>query len=149
MSRSHYSDDEELNGAELNRWRNAVSAAIAGKRGQAMLREMLVALDAMSEKVLIKGELVSEEGQFCALGAIGAKRGIDLAALDDYDPGDIAKALKVARALAAEIVYQNDECSPPSWYYEDNVRKTRKPETRAERWTRMREWVVANIGVIK
>ena len=64
MSRSGYSDD--CSGRELNLWRGAVESAIRGKRGQAFLREMLVALDAMPEKRLIAGELVTPTGEVCA-----------------------------------------------------------------------------------
>jgi hypothetical protein len=45
MSRSGYSDDHSE--WDLIRWRGAVASAIRGKRGQAFLRELLVALDAM------------------------------------------------------------------------------------------------------
>ena len=143
MSRSGYSDD--LDGAELNRWRNAVEAAIAGKRGQAMLRDMLEALDAMPVKELIQGELVDDDGRFCALGALGAKRGIDMTSFDGYDSDDLGRAFKIARELAAEVAFQNDECGPSTWFYEDNVRKTREPERPAECWVRMRKWVADRV----
>ena len=45
MSRSGYSTD--LDDQALNLWRGTVHRAIHGKRGQAMLRELLAALDAM------------------------------------------------------------------------------------------------------
>lgn len=57
MSRSGYVDDMCDQWA-LIRYRGAVSSAIRGKRGQAFLREMLAALDAMPEKRLISGVLV-------------------------------------------------------------------------------------------
>lgn len=43
MSRSGYSDDCD----HIELWRAAVDAAVSGKRGQAFLRELLGALDAM------------------------------------------------------------------------------------------------------
>ena len=47
MSRSGYSDDDE--DGRLAMWRGAVQSAIRGKRGQAALRELLTALDAMRQ----------------------------------------------------------------------------------------------------
>lgn len=57
MSRSGYVDDMGDQWAMI-RYRGAVSSAIRGRRGQAFLREMLAALDAMPEKRLISGALV-------------------------------------------------------------------------------------------
>ena len=48
MSRSGYSDDIDDNWAHIM-WRGRVASSIRGKRGQAMLRELLAALDAMPE----------------------------------------------------------------------------------------------------
>ena len=52
MSRSGYSDDCE----NLGLWRGAVEKSIKGKRGQAFLKEMLVALDSLPEKKLIEND---------------------------------------------------------------------------------------------
>lgn len=57
MSRSGYTEDCDDNW-QLIRWRGAVASAIRGKRGQAFLRELLAALDAMPEKRLIADALV-------------------------------------------------------------------------------------------
>jgi len=46
MSRSGYSDDCDDQWS-LICWRGAVKSAIRGKRGQAFLKEMLAALDAL------------------------------------------------------------------------------------------------------
>jgi hypothetical protein len=56
MSRSGYHDDG--GGWSLICWRGAVAAAMRGKRGQAFLKEMLAAFDAMPEKRLVAGRLV-------------------------------------------------------------------------------------------
>lgn len=48
MSRSGYSND----GENIAMWRGQVASAIRGKRGQAFLRELVEALDAMPEKRL-------------------------------------------------------------------------------------------------
>lgn len=134
MSRSGYTED--CDGWALIRWRGAVKAAIRGKRGQSFLREMLASLDAMPEKRLITDELEATaedgecEGGVCAIGAVGQSRGIDMTAIDTYEHDDLGKAFGIARALAQEIMYENDDCS---WGNES-------PE---QRWERMRRWVVS------
>ena len=77
MSRSGYSVDGDLDHWQLIRWRGAVNSAMNGKRGQAFLRELLDALDALPEPKLIDHDLVRYDGStdtnlFCALGAVGA-----------------------------------------------------------------------------
>lgn len=129
MSRSGYSDDCE--GWDLIRWRGAVASATHGSRGQAFLKEMLAALDAMPEKRLIAHELEAK-GEVCAIGAVGAKRGIDMSKLDPEDREGVARAFGIAPALAAEIVFMNDESF---WSKEE-------PEARFDR---MRAWVVSQI----
>ena len=83
MSRSGYVDDFDEQWS-LIRWRGAVRSAIKGARGQAFLREMLEALEAMPDKRLIEEEL-EQNGEVCALGSVGLKRGIDMKALDPDD----------------------------------------------------------------
>ena len=130
MSRSGYSDN--CDGWALICWRGAVASAIKGKRGQAFLRELLDALDAMPVKELITEDL-ERDGSYCALGVIGARRGLDLKAIDAEDPEDVAKHFEIARALAAEISYENDEASP----------FIREPP--GQLWMRMRRWTAENI----
>jgi hypothetical protein len=113
-------------------WRGAVRSASRGKRGQAMFREMLDALDAMPVKELIRNQIVELNGQRCAFGVLGEKRGLDLADVDPEDNAHIAQVFGVAHALACEVMYENDEAY-------------RYDETPAERWTRMRAWVAGNI----
>ena len=129
MSRSGYS--EGCDGWELICWRGAVASAIRGTRGQALLREMRDALDAMETKELIYGELEAE-GQHCALGVVGAKRGMDLAKIDSYDPFSVGEAFGIARALAAEISFINDDGY--GWR-----------STPAQRWANVRAWVESQI----
>src|SRR5437868_4429286 len=102
MSRSGYSDD--CDGWAAIRWRGAVAAATKGARGQALLREMMAALDAMPVKELVAHELEAE-GSYCALGVVGKARGLDMAKLDPEDRDQVAEAFGIAPALAAEIVY--------------------------------------------
>jgi len=126
MSRSGYTDD--CDSWDLIRWRGAVRSAIRGKRGQAFLREMLDALDALPDPVLISEELIDPDGDVCAIGSVGKARGMDMSGMDYEEPDEIAKAFGIARALAAEIAYENDE---GSWH----------DETPANRFKRIRKWV--------
>lgn len=126
MSRADYSDD--CSGWDLIRWRGAVTSAIRGERGQKLLHELAEALDAMPVKRLIAHEFKNLDGEFCALGALGAKRGMDLTKLDPECPDGVAKQFGIANALAREIMFTNDEVG---W-----------GETTPERrWTAVRKWV--------
>lgn len=132
MSRSGYTGD--CDGFALVRWRGAVERAIRGKRGQALLREMAAALDAMPEKRLIAGKL-EQDGEVCALGAVGRARGLTMPTLDpedDYKQRHIlARMFDIAPAMAAEITYMNDEAWPS--------------QAAEERWARMRKWMEGEI----
>lgn len=133
MSRSGYSDDYDNDWA-LICWRGAVKSAIRGKRGQAFLNEMLSALDDLPDKRLIKGDLVAD-GEVCALGAVGLKRAIPgILDIDPYDRDTVAGIFGIPPALAAEIMYINDEAV--GYWVEE------KPETR---WQRVRDWVAREV----
>jgi hypothetical protein len=118
MSRHGYTDecDDVL---AMGRWQGALSSAIRGRRGQAMLRELAAALDAMPVRELHAGIFVTPEGEYCALGVLGAARGIDLAHLnpdpdDEYleypaGPGRVAATFGIAEALAREVMWRNDD----------------------------------------
>lgn len=127
MSRSGYSDDCE----NLCLWRKAVDNAIGGKRGQAFLYEMLHAMAALPEHKLIDGDL-EREGSVCAIGSVGKARGIDMTGIDVEDRDAVAKLFGIAPALAAEIVYMNDEAE---WH----------AETPEQRFARMRKWIEGHI----
>lgn len=131
MSRSGYSDD--CDGWALIRWRGMVASAIRGKRGQQLLRELAEAMDAMPVKELISDELEAD-GAYCALGVVGAKRGIDLSKIDPEDPEQVGKAFNIAECLAQEIVFVNDD----DWGYPKE-----HPE---DRWKRVRAWVEKQIN---
>ena len=126
MSRSGYSEDCE----NINLYRGRVARAVRGRRGQAFLREMGTALDAMEVKELITDEIVTEDGQACAIGAVALARGLDVSALDVEDSDAVADVFGIAPCLAAEIAFENDE----AW----------GRQTPAERWERMRKWVDEN-----
>lgn len=117
MSRSGYSDDWDFDWWSHIRW-----------RGQAFLREMIEALDAMPEKRLIANNL-EHAGNVCAIGSVGVKRGVDMSEIDPEDYNRVAAVFGIARQLVQEIEFMNDEgvyCL-----------------TDEERWQKMRAWVVS------
>ena len=134
MSRSGYGDD--CDEGSLGLYRGAVQRAIDGKRGQAMLRDLLVALDAMPVKALAVESLVTAEGEFCTLGVLGHARGLMMPPVDpeDFDNEAVARLFGVAPSLIREIVYENDEG--------DLFCIGVGP---AQRWERMRGWVAAQL----
>lgn len=129
MSRSGYCDD--LDTWDLIRWRGAVASAIRGRRGQAFLKEMLEALDDLPEKKLIASELETEDGQVCALGAVGVSRNMNLRELDPEDREKVAGLFGIPFSLACEIVHLNDE------------RFGR--ESPEQRFAMMREWITKQL----
>ena len=133
MSRAGYSDDAE----NIAMWRGQVASAIRGKRGQAFLREMLEALDAMPEKLLIAEDL-RRDGNVCAIGTVGAKRGVDLEALDPYDYEALGRTFGIAYQLVCEIEYVNDE----RWFLAGQYIPNPTPE---QRWQIVRDWVEEQI----
>lgn len=133
MSRSGYSDDMDDQWAFI-RWRGYVASAIRGKRGQAFLREMLAAMDAMPEKKLIANDLETADGAVCAIGSVGKARGIDMSALDPEDYSTVANTFGINEKLVQEIVYMNDEAFDNYW--------CKTPE---ERFQKMRAWIVSHI----
>jgi hypothetical protein len=126
MSRHGYCDDCDDDLA-FGRWRGRVASAIRGKRGQAFLRELRDALESMPEKVLISEQLVTADGECCAIGAVALARGCDVSDLDPEEADRVAERFGIAEVLVREIVYWNDDD------YGDVT-----PEAR---WQRMRKWV--------
>ncbi len=124
MSRSGYSDDCD----NLGLWLGAVQRATTGYRGQHFLKKLLAALDALPTKRLITDAIKNEQGEVCALGALDPN-------IETYYSEELAAHFGIARALAAEIVYQNDEF--------DNWRLHK--ETPEQRYKRMRAWVASRI----
>jgi len=142
MSRTGWTD-----GYEDDQWRaimasGAIKSAIRGKRGQAFLRDLAEALDAMPDKRLADGLLVAEDGCKCALGVLGERRGLDLLALQqplDWDQEAIAKAFGVAESLTNQVQWINDE----SAFVSDPVGDSDKE--RRLRWKEVRDWVAKNL----
>jgi len=137
MSRSGYTDS----GDNLAMWRGQVASATRGKRGQRFFRELLSALDAMPEKRLIRHAL-EEEGEVCAIGALGRAKGVDMTAIDPECPEQVAPVFGIAECLAQEVVYMNDE------YFDHRyVANTRVDFTPEQLWQKMRAWVAEQIRV--
>ena len=141
MSRSGYSDD--LDQKDLAMWRGQVRSSIRGKRGQAFLRELAKAMDAMPVKELIFGELVDGDN-CCTIGVVCKARKLDVSAVDPHDPEAVGDLVGIARQLAAEIEYENDDNSH-RFERQPDGRWKRIEETPAERWQRMRKWVESHI----
>jgi hypothetical protein len=139
MSRSGYDYDGDYDQWKSIMWRANVDRAIRGRRGQAFLREMLAALDAIPTKRLIDRDLERLDG-VCALGAVGRLRGTDMSGIDleqypEYEvPHVVANTFGITGVLAAEIMYVNDE-----W---GGYWRTETPE---QRWDRVRRWVAEQI----
>jgi hypothetical protein len=131
MGRSGYCDDWDCDQWAMIRWRGAVESALKGKRGQAFLKELVQALDALPEKKLIDDKLISEDGSVCALGAVGKARSLDMSNIDPHDPETVSSKFGIALAMAREIEYMNDE-----WFHS---------ETPEQRFDRMRHWAVSYI----
>lgn len=89
MSRAGYSDDFE--GGELNVWRGAVKSAIRGKRGQAFLKELAAAMDAMPDKRQRLGALYDEANK--GEGATLCENDLYGFNLDQLDPMAVAQNL--------------------------------------------------------
>jgi|ERR1700679_542053 len=117
------------------RWRGAVASILRGKRGQAFLRELLRALDALPMPRLISGELEDCNGEVCALGAVGRVRGLQMAEIDIEDYEQVATAFFVHEKLAQEVMFINDE-----WGYKPN-----SVPGMEHRFRVVRDWVLKNI----
>ncbi len=128
MGRSGYSD--EINTWELIKYRGQVASAIRGQRGQHFLKELVAALEAMPIKELISEDLVNENEQVCALGALGKARGIDMTGIDPYDHERLAATFGIAHQLACEVMFENDE------FWRDEP---------LNRWKRMHDWALSHL----
>ena len=163
MNRSGYTDDFCDNWS-LIMWRGAVTSAIRGKRGQDFLKRLATYMDAMPKKELVADDLVTADGEYCALGVALAAEGIDadpiMKHLGDYDPewgyegGDedaywdgLSAALDIAGALAREIMFINDDSYSHHYGLGGGFPRVQGPQNSPEkrRWAAVRSWVEANI----
>lgn len=137
MSRSGYIEPGDPEEEKLcNIYRGTVKKAIKGKRGQAILKELLAHLDAMPVKELIANDFASE-GSYCSLGLVGEKRGLDLSGIDPEDDSDgvdkLASMFNIDPSLVREIMFINDEIF------------TRQDGPSTLRWITVRNWVSSQI----
>lgn len=163
MSRHGFQDDCDADDLAVGRWRGAVRSAIGGRRGQAALRELLAAFDAMPVKELAAESLINADGEFCTLGVLGSARGIDMTKINPDDWDAVAKAFNLAPAMVREIVFENDEtvdserwvdvefCGPvrlghPDWGRRTITMQIPVPDVAARRWRHMREWIASQIA---
>lgn len=105
MSRSGYSEDydsEFNNSADL--WQQAVTRALLGKRGQAFLRELAEALDALPVKRLVKNKFEAS-GEVCALGAVAVRRGMVMSDVDPEDEGYWISQVAAAGGWLTRVYY--------------------------------------------
>lgn len=160
MSRSGYCDDIDDVLAH-GRWRGMVASAIRGKRGQAFLKEMLAAMDAMPIKRLIADDLEASDavscshwGMFetdsvCAIGAVGKARGVDMSKLDPEDYDTVAGTFGITSVLAQEIVFMNDEAhywaTDDQGYFKKDASGKNYRITPEERFQKMRQWIESQI----
>lgn len=169
MSRSGYieSDGDDYNNLNIGGWQANVRRCLAGRAGQSFLWELYLALQALPERVLIKGALLDTQGSYCSLGAVARFRGLtipeELRETVEGDPDDdsdfyeaVTPLLDIKELLAREIMYQNDECDrsrpigimerhsygPRGQFWYSEITRT---DTPAERWQRMRKWVVSKL----
>ena len=134
MTRSGYSEydgDGPTDQWRMICYRGAVKRALTGKRGQAFLRDMAAAMDAMPVKELIASALITPEGACCAMGTVLKSRGIDATRIDPEDPEAVATITGISPTMAREIAFEND----------DDFSAGYLNETPAQRWTRMRLWI--------
>jgi len=129
MSRSGYSEDCD-DVLMFGRWNAQVNSAIRGKRGQKFLLDLVNALDALPEPKLISDDL-EQDGAYCALGALGKYRGIDLDNLDTYEYEKLGSNFDIAEQLARETMYINDECGS---------------KNDGQRWQTVRNWALSKLS---
>lgn len=148
MNRSNYSDDcDDL--LALGRWRGRVASALRGARGQALLRRLAAALDAMPVKKLAcitSGDGLSQDGCDCALGVLARLEGVPL---DDSEPETLGRLFNVWYGLAAEVMWINDEQYSHDYYYgpkryEGEQLRWASPSDEG-RWVHVRDWVARHL----
>lgn len=94
--------------------------------------DLEAALEALPDKRLWPDELKTEDGEMCALGVLGEARGLNMDLIDPSEPEDVADAFDIARQLAMEIAWENDE-------------SVGRSETPDKRYERMLAWVKSKI----
>lgn len=150
MSRVVYNEDEPSAPYEFQE--QAIRNAINGRRGQAALRLLIRALDAMPQRRIIDDWLI-KDGDVCTVGAMVLQQCIEAGASREgalgylmgeqdrlnreasWDWTDIVtlanEQLDIARFMGFEIVELTDEWT--------------KRSTPEQRWQYVRDWAVKNL----
>ena len=131
----------------FGRWRAATKSALRGKRGQKFLRELLATLDAMPDKRLIEGELVTPEGEVCAVGSYLRAKSLNPEGIDYYDYDAIADVCGVNPKVIQELEYHNDAYGR-EWVPVPNVgthHESMRIDSPEKRWREIRSWVTGHI----
>ena len=136
---SRFWEGESDDPLDWGRYEAAKRSTLRGKRGQAFLRELIAALDALPKPELSEGALGDRRtGCVCALGAVALAQGdsFDDLAKDDgsWGPEDAAEWYGISPTLANEIISANDE-----W------RDGNDAKTRQSRWRVVRAWAVRHL----
>jgi hypothetical protein len=133
------------------RYRGALRNAIKGKRGQAFLKELLEAIEALPEKKLAVGAFRDRDGCASALGALALKRGHspdELAGFHYMTPDQLARFFGIQPVLIRHIVHMHDVEIPFICAYRHNnitLEIEDDEETRAEAWRDMHNWLNRSI----
>jgi hypothetical protein len=144
MSRHDYVEDYDDDNGWMYEGRRTV--ALFSAKGQAFLRELAAALDAMPVKELVLGALEYPSGAVCALGALGKARGIKMTDLHLDDAGQIAKAFGTCATMVREVEFENDEFDDVERYASlEEAEEHEAGETGYVRWLRVRQWIDATL----
>lgn len=108
MSRISYSEDEDYPG-QFSLWQANCIRSLQGKRGTQELKSMRDALIALTDKRLIRGSLIDEDGSVCAIGAYAQHNGVDLSTFDpECDSDEVGIVAGMPRMVAWKVVEMND-----------------------------------------
>lgn len=155
--RISYSEEEDRPG-HFALWDANCRRSIKGALGQRELREFEAALVAMSEKRLISGALVDDDGDVCAIGCYARHKGLDLSKFDPEDESDeVGVAAGMPHLVAWKIVALNDIICDDVWevaygperlgygLYKGGIPHIR-PMTPEERYEKVLAWVRRALG---
>ncbi len=132
-------EGESDNPLDWGRYEAAKRSTLRGRRGQAFLRELVAALDALPQPELSEGALGDQRtGCVCALGAVALAQGQSFADLAKDDgngsPDEAAEWYSISPTLANEIISANDD-----WRDGNTV------DVRRSRWRHVRAWAVRHL----
>ena len=136
---SRFWEDESDDPLDYARYEAAKRSTLRGRRGQAFLRELVAALDALPRPELSEGALGDRRtGCVCALGAIALAQGdsFDDLAKDNgnWSLDETAERYSISPTLANEIISANDD-----W------RDGNAVNVRRSRWRHVRAWAVHHL----